>query len=91
MFWLREIVVEPATIEYLDAEIANDPRLSEVYWALEWRLTRHPEAGFPLSGPNPPRFLIKSDPRFVPYGIPVLTLIYRYTDTQVTIEVAKVN
>jgi hypothetical protein len=90
MAFARCVVIEPAVQEYLDQEIRSYPRLEHIFQGLEWRLARQPELGYPVPNSNPRRFLAKT----IPYRFPVplvLTVMYRYTESEVIIELARVD
>lgn len=87
----REVIVEPIVQDFLHSEIKKFHRLQNIFDALCWRLAREPEAGAVVPHLiDPPRFLIRSKA----YRFPLpqaLVLLYHYSDTAVTIEMARID
>lgn len=90
MAFARTVILENVVREYLEAEIRGYPRLRDYYRALEWRIARQPELGYPVPSSNPRRYLAKTIPFRFPVPL-VLTIMYRYTESEVVIELARVD
>ena len=89
MAFARTVILERVVEEFIEQERRTYPPLERVLRALEWRIARQPEVGYPVPGTNPKRYIVKSSYRFpVPLA---LTLMYRYTETEVVIELARVD
>ncbi|TKB72410.1 MAG: hypothetical protein E8D45_10890 [Nitrospira sp.] len=89
MAFARTVILERVVEEFLEEEKSSYPPLERVFRALEWRIARQPEVGAPVPGTNPKRYIVKSSYRF-PLPL-VLTLMYRYIETEIVIELARVD
>jgi hypothetical protein len=89
MLTLRSIVETDSVRRELERLTAAYPRFDD-WWTngWSWRLARDPITdAIPISGTNPPFYLLKTSPFHADLGFPfTLTFMYRVTDNDVQLE-----
>lgn len=88
---LRTVVETELVAQRIDSALARNPKLSELYEMLQWRLARSPYSGHKIAGGNPERYIVKTyfwGPKSVPASI---TLVYQINDHEIIIEASNIN
>ena len=81
---MRSIIEEPVVTNTIDRNIANNPRVEDVFNGLKWKLARDPSSEVQISIYDEP-FFIESTNNFGMKNIPVIVCLYQFDANQVTI------
>jgi hypothetical protein len=88
---IRTIIEEVDVSAEIDTWKTKFPRLEDAWEAWKWRLARGPEIDAQrLAGFNPPAWILKTNSAIGYYGIPTITILYRFDDNQVNILAVKI-
>ena len=82
----RTIIEQALVSRRLDKSVQEYPRLSSMFEAVKWRIARDPFKGVTrVPDTNPIRYVIRTRP-WKAGMVPALTVLYRVTEFEVTIE-----
>ena len=87
----RTIVEESQVSDCIYSGLIKYPRLEDIWDAWKWRLSRDPETDSVTVDEVSNTMLIKSDQRHSSYGVPTITIMYKYTDDEINILYIKID
>jgi hypothetical protein len=87
----RSVTEEKRVSVEIDNATAKYPRFVDVWDSWKWRLSRAPQTDAVCIRETDNTMMIKSDPTLSHYGVPIITILYKFTDNEVNILAIKIN